>query len=255
VVSTFHDLFVMTGTYSSPAFRKRFTGQAVRAAAQSDLIIAVSEFTAKQVETLLGFERSRIRVIPHGVRTRPALSTAAREKLILFVGALQKRKNVSRLVDAMELLPSDWNLVLVGSPTGFQSTEILDRIRHCRSRERIEVAGYVTADALETLYERASIFAFPSLDEGFGMPVLEAMARGVPVVTSNRSALAEVAGTAAMLVDPEDTEEIASALLSLIEEESMRSDFAVKGLARAAGFTWEKAVNDTWAVYAELMAH
>lgn len=252
VVSTFHDLFVMTGDYSSPEFRKRFTEQAVRAAEQSDLIIAVSAFTARQVKELLGFDESRIRVISHGVRRPSKKPETPREKLILFVGALQTRKNVSRLVSAMEHLPADWKLVLAGSPTGFQVEGILRQIAERPNQNQIQVAGYVTNDELDALYQRASIFAFPSLDEGFGMPVLEAMARGVPVLTSNRSALAEVAANAAVLVDPEDTEAIASALLCLTQDESLRSELSRKGLARAAEFSWEKAVEETWAVYAEL---
>ena len=105
--------------------------------------------------------------------------------------------------------------------------------------------------ALEDLYGRARILAFPSLDEGFGMPVLDAMARGVPVVSSRRSAIPEVAGDAALLVDPEDTEELASALNRLADDEALRQDLARKGRERAADFTWESAVERTWNVYQE----
>jgi glycosyltransferase involved in cell wall biosynthesis len=252
VVSTFHDLFVMTGNYSSSEFRKRFTQQAVEAAKRSDLIIAVSEFTARQVHDLLRVERSRIRVIPHGVRLPPGTEPPKREKLILFVGALQTRKNVSRLVAAMDALPVDWKLVLAGSPTGFGADAILREIDASRSRGRIEVAGYVTDDELERLYGRASVFAFPSLDEGFGMPVLDAMARGIPVVTSNRSALPEVGGDAALLVNPEATEAIAAALNRLIHDECLRAGLSAKGRAHIDRFSWTRAVEATWKTYTEL---
>src|SRR5580698_4753800 len=107
-VSTFHDLFVMTGDYSTPDFRARFTSQARDAAERSDLIIAVSNFTASQVEQLLNVERSRIRAVHHGVRE--SRITPEKQKLILSVGAIQRRKNIARLVKAFEILPDPWRL-------------------------------------------------------------------------------------------------------------------------------------------------
>jgi glycosyltransferase involved in cell wall biosynthesis len=252
VVSTFHDLFVMTGEYSSPAFRTRFTNQAVQAARKSDFIITVSEFTANQVASLLQFDRSRIGVIPHGVRLPPRTSTE-RENVVLSVGALQLRKNVARLVEAFERLPSGWRLVLAGAPTGYGAPDILERIAASPARERITVSGYIPSEKLDRLYNRASIFAFPSLDEGFGIPVLEAMAHGVPVVTSNRSALPEVAGSAAMLVDPYDTDEIYSALRKLVNEPKLGETLSSQGRERAALFTWDRAVRATHQVYERLL--
>ncbi len=252
VVSTFHDLFVISGEYSTPEFRKRFAQQARLAAERSDLIVAVSEFTADQVSSLLNVERRRIRVIPHGVHTPPTTRQHTRESFILFVGALQARKNLKRLVEAFECLPESWRLVLAGAPGGYQSNEILYRIEASRSRERIEVTGYLARERLDDLYARASIFAFPSLDEGFGIPVLEAMAWGVPVITSNASALAELGDDTALLVDPKNTNEIADALLSLAENETLREKLTFAGKLRAKKFTWEDAVRKTYAVYREL---
>src|SRR5712691_307129 len=246
-VTTFHDLFVLTGDYSTPDFRRRFAEQARSAAAESDRIIAVSQFTASQVEQLLGVERSRIRVVHHGVRI-PPVSRVEREKIILHVGAIQKRKNIARLVDAFERIPADWRLVLAGS-AGFGSAEILGKI----DNKRISVLGYVSDAELSGWYARAMILAFPSLDEGFGIPVLEAMAAGVPVITSDRSALAEVAGDAALLVNPESVEELAEALRRMIADDRLREDFRQKGLARATAFSWPKAVEKTWNVYRELI--
>lgn len=255
VVSTFHDLFVMTGDYSSPEFQRRFTQQAKRAAENSDMIIAVSEFTADQVSSLLGFERSRIRVIPHGVHLPPMpLERKDREKIILSVGTLQKRKNTGGLVEAFEGLPRDWRLVLAGAPTGFGAHEILRQIENSRSRDRIEVTGYVAEKDLRALYSRASIFAFPSLDEGFGIPVLEAMAYGLPVVASNTSALPEVTGTAALLVDPRRPAALQAALMSLIQDAELRERFSEEGLARAGEFSWEGSVQKTYRVYEELIS-
>jgi glycosyltransferase involved in cell wall biosynthesis len=253
-VSTFHDLFVLTGDYSTPEFRQRFAEQAREAAAKSDAIIAVSEFTARQVETLLGVERARLHVVHHGANQRPAAKRApdARENLILNVGAIQRRKNVARLVEAFERTPHGWKLALAGS-AGFGAAQIMARIESSKRREDIHVLGYIPADELERWYARSRVFAFPSLDEGFGMPVLEAMAGGVPVVASNRSALPEVCGDAAVLVDPEDTDGLSAALERLMRDEELREKLSARGLAHAARFTWEKAAAETWKIYQGLL--
>jgi glycosyltransferase involved in cell wall biosynthesis len=201
---------------------------------------------------LLGVERSRLRVVHHGVRMPALARSQPREKIILHVGALQKRKNIVRLVEAFERVPPDWRLALAGS-AGFGANQILSRIEGSPARGRISVEGYVSAQSLADWYGRAMILAFPSLDEGFGIPVLEAMAAGVPVITSNRSALAEVAGEAALLVNPESVDELSEALCRMIADDRLREDFRQKGLARATAFSWPKAVEKTWNVYRELI--
>jgi glycosyltransferase involved in cell wall biosynthesis len=250
-VSTFHDLFVMTGDYSSPDFRARFRDQAQRAAELSDLIIAVSQFTANQIRDLLHVPATRIRVVPHGVRIPPP-STVPRERLVLFVGVIQRRKNISRLVKAFERMPAAWRLALAGAPGGYGAAEELRAVEDSPRREAIEVLGYVSHGTLERLYQRASIFAFPSLDEGFGMPVLEAMAHGVAVLSSARSSLPEVVGDAALLIDPLETDAIAGGLLQLANDDNFAEDLARRGLARARAFSWDSAVDRTWNVYREL---
>lgn len=254
-VTTFHDLFVITGEYSTPEFRARFAEQARQAARRSDLIIAVSRFTANQVEEFLAVEPTRIRVIPHGVHVPPAAGqNTARQNLVLFVGAIQRRKNVRGLVRAFERMPASWRLALAGAADGFGAAEELQAVENSPRRSDIEVLGYVTQRELEALYRRARIFVFPSLDEGFGMPVLEAMANSVPVITSQRSALPEVAGDAALLVNPDDPEEIAAALLRLATDEALCEDLARRGRERALQFSWESTLGKTWDVYRELIA-
>jgi glycosyltransferase involved in cell wall biosynthesis len=253
-VTTFHDLFVITSEYSTPEFRTRFTEQARQAARRSDLIIAVSCFTAHQVEEFLGVESSRIRVIPHGVRTpsEASLQSTSRQNIVLFVGALQRRKNVARLVRAFERMPASWRLALAGAADGYGAVEELRAVENSPRKHDIDVLGYVTQAELDALYRRARIFAFPSLDEGFGMPVLEAMANSVPVVTSQRSALPEVAGDAGLLVNPDDPEEIAAALVRLASDETLCADLSRRGRERALQFSWESALAKTWEVYGEL---
>ncbi len=254
IVSTFHDLFVLTGDYSSREFRERFTAQAREAAQRSDLVIAVSQFTADQLCEVLGFERARIRVVHHGVRP-PAGAPKGdeqRENLILHTGAIQQRKNITRLIEAFERTPPEWRLVLAGS-AGFGMEEILARIERSPRRSSIELPGYVDDARLEAFYARARVFAFPSLDEGFGMPILDAMARGVPVLTSNRSATREVAGSAALLVDPLLSESVSEGLLKLVNDGELRSRLRRAGLAHAAGYSWKTAAVKTWSVYRELL--
>jgi glycosyltransferase involved in cell wall biosynthesis len=257
-VSTFHDLFVITGEYSTPEFRARFAEQARQAARRSDLIIAVSRFTAGQVEEFLAVEPSRIRVIPHGVHVSSEDSAArhnlTRQNLVLFVGAIQRRKNVRALVQAFERMPASWRLALAGAADGFGAAEELQAVESSPRKRDIDVLGYVTRTELEALYRRARIFAFPSLDEGFGMPVLDAMANSVPVITSRRSALPEVAGDAALLVNPDDPEEIAAALVRLASDEDLCDHLARRGRERALQFSWESALDKTWDVYRELTA-
>jgi glycosyltransferase involved in cell wall biosynthesis len=252
-VTTFHDLFVMTGDYSSPAFRQRFTAQARAAALRSDLILCVSAFTAAHVESLLAVPKSKLRVIHHGVHPPPEPpSLSAREPIVLTVGSIQKRKNTARLVEAFEQTRPGWKLVLAGA-AGFGANDILRQIRDSPRAADIEVTGYIANAALHALYRRASIFAFPSLDEGFGIPVIEAMAWGIPVVTSNSSALAEISGDAALQVDPASVGEIAHALQTLMDQSGLRRELFTRALHWSSRFTWARAVDATWSAYQELL--
>lgn len=255
IVTTFHDLFVMTGDYSTPDFRKRFSDQAKRAAERSDLIIAVSAFTAAQVQSLLNPDCPVI-VVHHGVYSPPAPPPGDpdRENIILHVGSIQKRKNLVRLIQAFEVVNNpEWRLVLAGSPKGFGAEEVLEHVKASPAAARIDVTGYVEARDLESLYRKARILAFPSLDEGFGIPVIEAMAAGLPVITSEGSALQEVAGDAAILVEPARTDSIVEALRTLIAAPGLRNQLREAGYKRAKEFPWSKAIAGTWDGYQTVM--
>ena len=248
-IATFHDLFVMTGDYSTQEFRQRFAELARETASRADHIITVSAFTAEQVAELLDYPRERITVVHHGVETSPESTVPApRAPFLLHVGALQRRKNIVRLVEAFETLPAPLRLMLAGGD-GYGADEIHARIERSPARDRIERLGYVSAETQRRLYQTATALAFPSLDEGFGMPVLEAFAAGLPVLTSNRSALPEVAGDAALTVDPVDVEAIRDGLARLAADEDLRRALAAKGRERARAFTWESAAERTLAVY------
>jgi glycosyltransferase involved in cell wall biosynthesis len=252
-VCTFHDLFVLTGDYSTVEFRQRFAAQAREAAERSDLIVCVSEHTANQVRDLLHIDSSRVRVVPHGVHSPEAIpSDAARERMILHVGALQARKNIIRLLEAFERVLPGYRLTLAGSD-GYGSDAIHARIAASPRRREIDVLGYVDNHRLRELYSRASILAFPSLDEGFGIPVLEGMAWAVPVLTSSCSGLPEAAGDAAILVNPREVDEIAAGMQRLAEDAVFRAVLIRRGLERASRFTWRNAVERTWEIYSELI--
>lgn len=246
-VATFHDLFVLSGEYSTPDFRARFARQAREAAAGADLIVAVSAFTASQVEHYLKVPGARIRVIHHGVIPR-TIPTLPREKVVLCVGTIQKRKNQAMLIRAFRALPDDWSLVLAGS-RGYEAKEAVGDLED----DRVRIMGYLSEDEIAGWYGRASIFAFPSFDEGFGMPILEAMAAGVPVIAGNRSALPEVCGDAAELIDPASEEQLSAALRRLATDEARRNELIARGLVRSRQFTWEAAVAKTYAVYREML--
>ena len=252
-VCTFHDLFVMTSEYSTPEFRSRFTSLAKQAAERADLIICVSEFTARQAETLLHVERSRLRVVHHATRFVETPADAAREPWILHVGAVQTRKNLVRLIEAFEIAaPAPWRLVLAGGD-GFGAGEVRSRALSSPAVDRIDFVGWVDDRRLAALYARSSLFAFPSLDEGFGIPVLEAMAWGLPVIASNRSSLPEVCGDAALLVDPVYAEALGAAIHALIEDPARAAGMAAKGRERARRRPWSAAAAETFRVYAELL--
>ncbi len=259
-VATFHDLFVANGDYSTPEFRGRFASLAREAAGRADRIIAVSRYTADQVANHLGYPPSRIDVVHHGVNPIPQVAeedlAAFRKKtelhapFLLHVGAIQKRKNVVRVIEAFERLRSHYLLVLTGS-AGYGAERIMARIESSPARDRVRVIGYVDDDSLTKLYRSAEALVFPSLEEGFGLPVLEAMSAGLPVVTSNRSAMPEVAGDAARLVDPDDTDSIEAGIVEVLEDEDRRAELQAKGLVRATQFHWTKAAGETWQVYAK----
>jgi glycosyltransferase involved in cell wall biosynthesis len=252
-VTTFHDLFVMSGDYSTPDFRQRFTAQARQAAERSDLILCVSAFTASQVESLLNVPKPKLRVIHHGVHAPVGVPQHdPRENIVLSVGSIQKRKNTARLVEAFEQTSPGWKLILAGA-AGFGASEILEQIQDSPRARDIEVTGYIDNAKLHALYRRASLFAFPSLDEGFGIPVIEAMAWGIPVITSDRSALAEISGDAALHVNPNDTAELAHALQTLMDQPGLRRELIARGLDWSAQFTWSRAVQATWGAYQELL--
>lgn len=252
-VAVVHDLeflhYPQTYTFGNRMLLQWFTRHAVRNATQ---LIAVSQYTKDDVVRTYGRAARDITVVHHGVQPVRAITRAKQEselpkRYILFVGALQPRKNIGGLVAAFEnvhKLEKDLYLVIVGGG-GWKSESILQCIEHSPSQRSIRVLRRVPREDLAALYAHAEAFVLPSLSEGFGMPVLEAMAAGTPVITSKTSSLPEVAGDAALLVNPSDTSAIAHAVLRVLREPSLRQELVAKGRARAATFTWDRTAEQT----------
>lgn len=174
---------------------------------------------------------------------------------ILFVGTLQPRKNIVRLIEAFSTLgPKLYTLVVVGKP-GWLYEEIYEAPKKFKVEDRVKFLDYVPDEDLPALYQNALCFVLPSLYEGFGLPVLEAMHYGCPVVTSNVSSLPEAAGDAAIMVDPESTESIKEGIEKVLGDKSLREKLVKKGYEQVKKFSWEKCARETLKVLEEVTAN
>ncbi|NHC16223.1 glycosyltransferase family 4 protein [Motilibacter deserti] len=238
---------------SAQRIEKATIGIALRRARR---FLCVSQATRRDLVSRWPATASRARVIPLAADSRFSTASAAvrEHPYVLAVGTLEPRKNLPRLLDAWAALSDAergaHELLLVG-PTGWEAEEIVNR---AAGAPAVQLLGQVSDDELAALYAGSTLFAYPSLFEGFGLPVLEAMAAGAPVVTSSVSSLPEVAGDAAVLVDPLDTSALRDALASLLTDPARRSALSAAGRARAARFSWERTARETRDVLRSLTA-
>jgi len=230
----------------------------------ADRIIADSEHTRRDILRHFQVPDEKIDVVPLGVEDRfrpgdPAETGRALERYgirrpyLLYVGSIETRKNLVRALEAFAGIrdrpeAAGVRFVLAGRQ-GPGGEEVLQALERLRLGDRAAWTGYVELADLPHLYAGAEIFVFPSLYEGFGLPVLEAMACGTAVITSRTTSLPEVAGDAALLVDPGSAEEIAEAMRSLLARPPLRDEYVRRGLARARLFPWERTARDTLGVY------
>ncbi len=235
-------------------------------ARRADAIITVSNSARDDIVRLLGVPKEKIKVIAGAVSsafcpvTDQAQLDAVRARYglhspyILYVGTIEPRKNISRLVQAFAQLKErglTHKLAIVGQQ-GWNCAPIFAEVERLGLKQDIIFAGYVPFEDLPALYSAAEMMAFPSLYEGFGLPVIEAMACGTPVVTSNSSSLAEVADGVALLVDPLCVDEIADALYRLHADPALRAELSERGLQRASQFTWEQSARATLDLYEQV---
>jgi glycosyltransferase involved in cell wall biosynthesis len=231
------------------------------AARRSDRIIVDANSTSEDLRRLLNVSPEKVDVVPLGIggggRAEPLAEAELRSSLsaglrpiVLCVAAKRPHKNLLRLLGALALIPSERRplLVLPGYPTAHER-ELRDRATRLGIAGDVRFLGWISPEELEGLYATASCFVFPSLYEGFGLPVLEAMARGVPVACSGRGSLAEVAGDAALRFDPESEPAIAAAIERLLDDREEAERLRVAGRERASRFTWAATAAGTLAAY------
>jgi len=271
---TVHDLsFIRVPETTAPSLRKYLNRVVPHSIKRATHILADSMATKDDIIQYYGTASEKITVLYSGVSSNfyplpperlRKLSAKVQAKyqiknrdFILSIGTVQPRKNYARLINAVAQMRDkgfDIDIVIAGGK-GWLEDEIYQTIQTTNMQKNVNFIGYVDDVDLPILYNMAECFAFPSLYEGFGLPVLEAMACGTPVITSNISSLPEVAGNAALMIDPYNIESIQHALQNILVDKNLREDLIQKGFKQIKQFTWENAANQLLMIYQELLAH
>ena len=266
-VLTLHDITPLVSLELIPPVPRYYWKLAYKLSTRRvDSIITVSYSSKEDIAKFLAVPEEKIKVIYHGNRPRTLeikdesisnLYQNKKEKFpyILWVGKMYTHKNLPRLLRAYSKLVKTWHikhqLVLCGMK-GWGYSSFMETVKELNLQDRVIFKGYLPDNELELVYSNASLFIFPSLSEGFGLPILEAMSYGVPVITSNYGSMAEVAGDAALLVDPYNIDKIAEAMYKVLTDQDLRKNLINKGLERAKQFSWEKTAKETLGVYKEV---
>lgn len=262
---TVHDLkYVHFPSYfrGLGSLKHRYITTMIRRSVRSaDHVLTVSNHACSDIVTEFGVNEDQITVIPHGpggTRTETNASSPIDDPFLFFVGSLRPHKNLDTLVDAyIELRArtdeTDVKLAIAGAEYGDSLIELQERIP-CSYRDDIEFLGRVDDETLATLYAHATAFVYPSLYEGFGLPPLEAMAHGTPVIASDRTSIPEVVGDAGVYIDPTDQGDLADALERVLSSESLRDCLREQGRQRYQEFSWERTARETLAVYEQLLS-
>jgi glycosyltransferase involved in cell wall biosynthesis len=240
---------------------------------RADRVIAVSTATRRDVENLLGIRPERVRLVYSAPdpkflnrQSEPGSHAQLRERFqiqypfILYAGRIRPHKNIPRLIEAFAVVRGeleahpvykDLRLIIIGDEIS-RNPEVRRAVAQTRTEQVVRFLGFVPFETLKEFYSAASAFAFPSLYEGFGLPPLEAMATGIPVVTSSVSSLPEVVGNAAMIVNPENVFDIARGIREVLIDESLRSRLIESGFAQVRQFSWRRTAEQTLEVYREV---
>lgn len=265
---TVHDLFFLDHPDQvDRETRKKFLKGITSSLAKADGVLTFSRFTGNEVRARFDLDEKRVRVVYHGLNPEffeaipEERLRAAKKRLglpdsfILFVGALEPRKNLLRLLDALKVIHVRYGktgLVLAGPP-GEDSRNIEEKITRLGLAEWVRLTGYLPREDIRSLYRLAEALVFPSRCEGFGFPLLEAMAGGLPVAASGSTALAEIGGDSALYFRAEDPESMAGKIIELLSDDRLRHELREKGKKRAQGFSWEKAARETLEFYGEIV--
>jgi glycosyltransferase involved in cell wall biosynthesis len=263
-VVTIHDMSLKLHPECHPLRRRLINRPLARVAAQlADAVVTVSQSARRDLLAFYRIPETRVSVsheaagpgftvISDGMkRARIRLRYALPERFVLYVGAIEPRKNLLRLVDAFAAARRQGlahELVCVG-PYGWSSRGLYDHVDRLGLRRLIHFTGYVPAEDLPVIYNLAEIFVFPSIYEGFGLPVVEAMACGTAVVTSSTSSLDEIAAQAALTVDPYEVEALTAAIVTVGKDDDLRRELSRRGLVRAREFSWSRAAKEMLALY------
>ncbi len=267
-VFTFHDaIYALFPKYHLPLNKIYLGTMMPRFLRRADAIIAVSECSKRDAIRLYNIAPEKITVIYEGVN--PALKPetnsahiaqiheqyAHGQPFIFYLGTIEPRKNISAIVDALKILRSRGlpHRLLIAGRKGWLYQPTLDHIAETGMNDAVDFLDYVPDADLPALFGACDAFVFPSLYEGFGLPPLEAMACGAPVVCSNTSSLPEVVGDAALMIDPHNSDEIANAIERIIINPNLSSELHAKGIAQAKKFSWARAARETLAVYKRVM--
>lgn len=270
-VVTIHDLSFLRYPEAFPAMQRTYLQQQVRRSARAaQRVIAISAATKRDVVTLFGVPADRVEVVYNGVDAgftpAPAADVEAFRqrhglpaRFLLHLGTLEPRKNLVRLVQAFARVKAQdpaqppLRLVLAGGK-GWGYDAIFAEVKQLGLENDVLFPGYIPDEELPWWYRAAAVFVYPSLLEGFGLPVIEAMACAAPVVTSNVSSLPEVAGDAALLVDPLEVDALAAALLRILRDDALAQELRARSVQQAARFSWANTARDTAAVYRRILA-
>ncbi|MEQ8522772.1 MAG: glycosyltransferase family 1 protein, partial [Vicingaceae bacterium] len=263
-----HDLnFEHFPEYFSPSWRNYYLNRVPVVARESDAIFTVSEFSAKDITRQYGIDSEKITVIYNGASTQFIPSSPNKfesvkkrfsdgKEYFLFVGGMYHRKNLLRLFKAFEQFKeksgSETVLVMAGRHVS-DSVEVISEIKKSRFRADIITPGRINDEDLPDLMSAARALTYVSVFEGFGMPVLEAMSCGIPILTSNGTSLPEIAGDAAYYADPFDVESICAGLVQLDSDPELRAKLAEKALTRAQLFKWDDGAEKAWTVLSKLI--
>ncbi len=263
-VVTVHDLFYMDfPDLTDKDTRRRFkdrTGDALR---RADAVIAVSEYTRRDILDKFPIDPHKVKVIHHGTNKRfqVTLSTAFKSMLktkyalpaefLLFVGAVEPRKNLITLVDALKDVHARYTRIplIIAGHKGSEYQKLQKHIALIGLESHIRILDYLPDEDVQGLYSLATLFVFPSLCEGFGFPLLEAMASGLPIATAQTAALPEIAGDAALFFPPHSVPDIAESIIRGLQDSHLRDELIQRGRQRIKDFSWEKAAQETMALY------
>jgi glycosyltransferase involved in cell wall biosynthesis len=255
---TIYDLFFLKDAGGTATeIQRDYTALTARHARRAAAVVVISDYTAQEVQARLGVAPERIVRCPPGAPAWPARDRVPDNGPILCIGSPERRKNVPGLLRAYarlrELVPTAPRLILAGR-TPDRGSEITAMIRRPPWYPHVRHLGYVSDDERQRLYREASMLVIPSLDEGFGMPALEAMTVGVPVVAANRGALPEVVQDGGILVDPLDESALAGAMQHLLNDRGVAQQYVARGFARAARYSWAASASRLLRAYQDVLA-